>query len=89
MVDISVENYKNAGVYIIPIPNEELFWAGMTDVQIRLGIKNMSNFVKKKIHGLFETKNPTKEQIEKYKKSRKELDEKSNLRLKYVRSDLM
>ena len=61
----------------------------MTDVQIKLSVKNMSDLVRREIHGILETKNPTKEQIKKYKKSGKELDEKSNLRLKYVGSDLM
>ena len=89
MVDISVENYKNSAVYMTPIPNEELFWVRMTDVQIKLSVKNMSDLVRKEIHGILETKNPTKEQIKKYKTSGKELDEKSNLRLKYVGSDLM
>ena len=33
----------------------------MDDVQEGLGIKNISDLVRKEIHGIFETKNPTKE----------------------------
>ena len=31
----------------------------------------MSDIVRKEIHGIFETKNPAKEQIKKYKRSEK------------------
>ena len=33
----------------------------MNDVQNRLGVKNMSDLVRKGIFGIFETKNPTKD----------------------------
>ena len=42
----------------------------MCDVKVGLGIKNMSDLVRKEIYGIFETKNPTKDQIEKYKRKR-------------------
>ena len=58
MVDISIENYENMRVYMIPIPNEKLFWIGMTNVQINLGVKSMSGIVRKAIHDIFETKIP-------------------------------
>ena len=38
---------------------------------------------------MFQSKNPTEEQIRKYKRSEKELDKKSNSSFKYVCSDLM
>ena len=38
----------------------------MIDVQKVLGLKNMPDLVKKEICGIFETKNPTKEQKKKY-----------------------
>ena len=40
----------------------------MNDVQNRFGVKNMSDLVKKEIHGIFEPKNPTKDQVKKYKR---------------------
>ena len=40
----------------------------MHDVQDGLGIKNISDLVRKEIHGIFETKDPTKDQIRKYKR---------------------
>ena len=61
----------------------------MNDVQNGLGIKNMSNLVRKEIHGVFETKNPTKDQVKKYKRRENELVNNSNATFVYVRSDLM
>ena len=40
----------------------------MHDVQDGLGIKNISDLVRKEIHGIFETKDPTKDLIRKYKR---------------------
>ena len=47
MVDISVEKYKNAKVCTIRVSNEKLFWVGMYDVQEGIGVKNMSDLVRK------------------------------------------
>ena len=41
------------------------------------------------MHGIFETKNPTEEQIKKYKMPKKELDKESNYSFKYVLGDFM
>ena len=68
MLNISAENYKNAEVNTIRIGNKRLFWVRMNDAQKRLGIKNISHLVRKEIHGIFETENPTHEQIRKYKR---------------------
>ena len=35
----------------------------MNDVRNGLGIKNVSDLVRKEIHGIFETKNTTKDQV--------------------------
>ena len=53
-----------------------------------LGVKNMSDLVRKEIHDIFETKNHTKTQVKKYKRRGNELDN-SNATFVYVRSDLM
>ena len=49
----------------------------------------MSDLVKKEIHGIFETKNPTEDQIRKYKRREKELDNNCNATFVYVRTDLV
>ena len=68
MVDIRSKNYTDAKVCTIKIGNKKLFWVKMNDVQNRFGVKNMSDLVKKEIHGIFEPKNPTKDQVKKYKR---------------------
>ena len=59
------------------------------DVQERIGVKNMSDLVRKEIWGIFRTENPTKDQIRKYKRREKELDHNSIATFVYVHSDLM
>ena len=61
----------------------------MNDVQNRLGVKNMSDLVRKGIFGIFETKNPTKDEVKKYKRRENELHNSSNATFVYVCSDLM
>ena len=63
----------------------------MIDIQNGLGIKNISDLVRKEIYGIFETKNPTEKQIRKYKCSQQEINRESNSssKIKYVRNDLM
>ena len=45
--------------------------------------------MRKEIWGIFRTKNPTKDQIRKYKRREKELDHNSTATFMYVHSDLM
>ena len=71
MVDINVEKYTNAKVYTITVGNKKLFWIRMHAVQEEIGVKNMSDLVRKEIRGIFKTKNPTKDQIRKYKGMKK------------------
>ena len=61
MLNICVGNYENADVHTIKVRNRGLFWVRMIDVQKRSGGKNMSDLVRKEIHGIFENKSPTKE----------------------------
>ena len=70
------------------IINRESFWVQMNDVIKGLGIKNMSDLVRREIHGIFATRNPIKEQIRKYKRREKEMDNDSNFNFKYVCSDI-
>ena len=38
-----------------------------------MGVKNISDLVLKEIHGISETKNPTKEQVNEYKMTKREI----------------
>ena len=63
----------------------------MIDVQKGLGLKNMPDLVKKEICGIFETKNPTKEQKKKYIRTERKITKKlaDDSKYKYARGDLM
>ena len=73
---ISAEGYKNADVHILIIKKTSEIWVSMKNVHDGLGVKNMSDLVLKEIHGICETKNPTKEQIKKYKMTERKFFEK-------------
>ena len=72
----------------------------MKDAEIGMGVKNMSDLILKEIYGICETKNPSKEQVNEYKMtkrqiykkftnlSEKELNTKNNKKT-YVRNDVM
>ena len=72
----------------------------MKDAEIGMGVKNMSDLILKEIYGICETKNPSKEQVNEYKMtkreiykkftnlSKKELNTKNNKKT-YVRNDVM
>ena len=69
------------------IGKKYIFKVRMHDVQEGLGVENISDLVRKKIHGIFETNNPTKNQNRKYKRSGKEWI--NDDIYTYVRSDLI
>ena len=97
---ISPEEYKNANVEFLTIKTTSDIWVNMKDVPSDMGVKNISDLVLKEIYGICETKNPTKEQVNKYKMterkiykkfdnlSEKELNTKNNKKA-YVRNDVM
>ena len=62
---ISVEGYKNANVGFLTIATTSEMWVKMKDVESGMGVKNISDL--KEIHGICETNNPTKKQVNKYK----------------------
>ena len=70
---ISAEGYKNVDVHILMIKKTGEIWVRMKNVHGGLGVKNMSDLVLKEIHGICETKNPTKEQIKKYKMTERKI----------------
>ena len=65
---ISAEGYKNAKVDFLTITTTTSeIWVSVKDVGSGMGIKNISDLVSKEIHSMLKAKNPTKEQIKKYK----------------------
>ena len=60
---ILAEGYKNAGVHCLKIKKTDELWAGMKDVGVGLGVKNISDLVKKEIYGIYGKKELTKEEI--------------------------
>ena len=70
----------------------DFFWEKMKDVQDGLGIKNMPQFIRHEMCGIFETNDLTKEQKKKYIRTRKEISktlENDPHNGKYTRSDIM
>ena len=63
----------------------------MIDLQKGLGLKNMPDLVKKEICCIFETKNPTNGQKEKYIRAESEITKKpaDDSKYNYARSDPM
>ena len=66
---ITGEAYQNSTVHTITVKNKHIFWVKMKDVQGRLGIKNISDLLRKEICGRFGTKDLTEKQRMKYIKS--------------------
>ena len=64
---IPKETWKKCGIRIAIsnnlMKNKKELWLKMHDIEVKLDVRNMSDLVKKEIHGIFNTKNPTKEQI--------------------------
>ena len=73
---ISAEGYKNGGVQFLKVQETGEIWASMKDSGSSMGVKNISDLILKEIHGILKTKNPTKEQINKYKMTEREIYEK-------------
>ena len=97
---ISAERYKNSKVDFLQIRKTDEIWVSMKHLHDRLGIKNMSDLVLKEIHGKYERKNLTDEEIRKYKMSEREIfkkydnlseNERNNRNNKeiYVRNDVI
>ena len=54
-------------VFNNPKKNKKKLWLKMHDIQDTLSVKNMSHLTRKKTHSIFDSKNPTEEQIWDYK----------------------
>ena len=72
---ISAEGYKNAGVDFLRIKKTGEIWTKMKDVKSGWGVQNISDLVLRKIH---KTKSLIKEQIKKYKMTKRKIFEKFN-----------
>ena len=64
---ISAKGYKNAGVWLFIEKETGIIWVSIKNVQYGLGVQNISDLVLKEIYVICKTKNPTKDQIKKYK----------------------
>ena len=73
---ISAEGYKNAGADFLRTKKTGEIWTKMKGVQNVLGVQNISDLVLKEIYGIYKTKSLTKEQIKRYKMTKKEIFEK-------------
>ena len=70
---ILAEGYKNANVGFLTIKTTSEIWVSMKDVGSSIGVKNISDLVLKEIYGICETKNPSKEQVNEYKMTNKQI----------------
>ena len=86
MVVITIKSCTNAKVHAITVGNRK-FWIRMIDIQNGLSLKNLSDIIRKEIHGIFNTNNPTEEQVKKYKRYLQEItkDSMDDSKIKYVR----
>ena len=73
---ISAEGYINTRVCSLRVQKTGEIWARRKYVGSDMGVKNITDLVLKEIHGVLETKNPTKEQFNKNKETERETYEK-------------
>ena len=73
---VSAEGYKDAGVHFLRVRETGEIWLSMKDLHKGLGAKSMSDLILKEIYGIYETKNLTNKQIQKYKMTEREIFEK-------------
>ena len=96
----AAEGYKNANVAFLTIKTISKIWVSMKDVGSGIGVKNISDFVSKEIYGICETKHPSKEQLNEYKMTKKQIYKKFtnlsqeklntiNNKKTYVKNDVM
>ena len=70
------EGYKNENVAFLIIKITSEIWVSMKDVGSGIGVKNISDLVLKEIYGICETKNPSKEQVDEYKMTKRQIHKK-------------
>ena len=70
---ISTEGYKNANADFLKIKTAGEIWVSVKDVGSGMGVINISDLVLEEIYGICETKSPSKEQVNKYKMTKREI----------------
>ena len=70
---ISAEGYNNGKIYFLTITTTSEIWVSMKDVWSGMGVKNISNLVLKEIYGICKTKTPTKNQVNEYKMTKRQI----------------
>ena len=70
---ISAKGYKSANVEFLKIKKTSEIWVNMKNVGSGMGIKNISDLILKEIFGCCETKSPSKEQVNEYKMTKREI----------------
>ena len=70
---ISAEGYKNGNVNFLTIKTTSKIWVSMKDVGNGIGVKNISDLALKEICGICETKDPSKEQVNEHKMTKREI----------------
>ena len=68
MFKINAETYADTKFHTVIVSIEDNVWVRIRNVHNELGIKNISDLIGKGIHGIFDTKNPTKGRIRKCKR---------------------
>ena len=76
---ISANGYEKVGVNLLRVKKLVKYGKNMKDLQDGLWVQNISDLVLKELYSIYKIKNPTKEQIEKYKMAEREIFEKYNL----------
>ena len=69
---ISAGGYKNANVVFLTIKTTKEIWVSIKDIGSGIGVKNISDLVLKEIYGICE-KNPSKEQVNEHKITKKQI----------------
>ena len=72
----SAQEYTNAKVHHLKIRKTGEIWVSMKDIGDGLGVTNISDLVLKEIHGIYEKRKLTKEEIKNYKMTEREIFEK-------------
>ena len=70
---LSAEGYKNANGEFLTIKTTSEIGVSMKDGESGIGVKNISDLVLKEMCGICETKNPSKEQVNEYKITKKQI----------------
>ena len=86
MIKISAKKFPENCIQNI-IDKEKMLWPWNKDIGEKLGVENIYDLIDKEIHGRFQTRNPTNEQIREYERHRSELID--GKKFMYTREDII